>query len=75
VLRRLAELREAVAERMAEAGSDVLALRAAMAGLFQQTLVSEGPEGLALEPHLRPELAPDPDFPQGTQPTRKPHWA
>ena len=47
------------------------ALRAAMASVFSQTLVSEGPEGLALEPHLRPQFAADAEFPQGCQPTSK----
>jgi DNA invertase Pin-like site-specific DNA recombinase len=71
VLRRLAELRDQVAQRMTSAGSDLLALRAAMAAVFQQTLVSEGPSGLGLEPHLRPEFAADAGFPQGARPTSR----
>jgi chromosome segregation ATPase len=52
-LRRLAGLRDAVAERMAGAGSDVRALRAALAAVFEATLVSADADGgLALEPHL-----------------------
>ena len=71
-LRRLAELRDAVAERMAGAGSDVRALRAALAAVFEATLVTADADGgLALEPHLRPQFAADAAFPQGTRPTER----
>jgi hypothetical protein len=71
-LRRLAELRDAVAERMAGAGSDVRALRAALAAVFEATLVTADADGgLALEPHLRPQFAADAAFPRGTRPTER----
>ena len=55
---------------MAGAGSDVRALRAALAAVFEATLVTADADGgLALEPHLRPQFAADAAFPQGTRPT------
>ena len=48
------------------------ALRAALAAVFEATLVSESPGGgLALEPHLRPQFAADADFPQGARPKQR----
>jgi DNA invertase Pin-like site-specific DNA recombinase len=71
VLRRLAALRKAVEGRIAAAGEDVEALRAALAAVFEATLISEIGGDLVLEPHLRPEFAHDLVFRQGASPKRR----
>ena len=72
VLRRLHDLREAIADRVRSKNGDVDALRAALAAVFAVTTVADhGDQGLSLAPVLRDELVPDDGSPFQLRPKRR----